>query len=261
VTALLGGLARGLGTLAGGTVDLLLPAVCLTCDAAAVTAQGLCDDCNVKLLSLVAEPYCPRCGTSLGPGIPVREAGCSSCPSPLGRFVRVIRLGPYAGPLKKAVRSLKSPRSRAIGRRLGGLLAHAVRAGCPEDRFDMAVAVPAHWIRRLSRNGDHARQLVRTVATPLKLPIGDDLVRIRHTPAQVRMSRTQRIDNVRGAFAVRNPKSVVGANILLIDDVTTTGATANEATMTLLKAGALRVTLAVVAKGGSAIPYAESTAP
>ena len=256
MTAMLDGLARGIVALAGGTADLLLPTVCLTCDAAAATGQGLCDDCNVKLLSLVAAPYCPRCGSSLGPGIPVREEGCWSCPTPLGRFVRVVRLGAYSGPLKAAVRSLKKRRSRAVGRRLGDLLARAVLTACPDETFDMAVPVPAHWVRRFGRNGDHARQFARMVARPLHLPIGDELIRARHTPPQTHLSRTQRIDNVRGAFAVRRSASVAGANVLLIDDVTTTDATASEAAKTLLAAGALRVTLAVIAKPPRAVAYA-----
>jgi len=260
VTALGRGLFRGARGLAGGAFDLLLPATCLSCDAAPVTAQGLCDDCNVKLLSLVADPYCPRCGSSLGPGIPVRDEGCWSCPTPLGHIVRVVRLGPYADPLRAVIRQLKYRRQEALSRRAAGLLARAVARVCDGETFDMVVPTPPHWLRRFSRGRDHAGQLARMIARELGLPIGRELVRVRHTPPQTRLSRTQRIDNMRGAFAARHPKTLAGANVLLIDDVTTTGATADEAAKTLLKNGALRVTLAVVAKGGRPIAFAESSA-
>ncbi len=78
--------------------------------------------------------------------------------------------------------------------------------------------------------------------------LGDQLIRVRHTPPQVHLPRTRRIENVRGAFAVRTKRRIEGARVVLVDDVTTTGATANEAARTLLKAGASNVHLAVIAK-------------
>ena len=250
-------LSRATRALLGGASDLLLPAVCLSCNAAPVTAEGLCDACNVKLLSLVAMAYCPRCGSSLGPGLPVREEGCWSCPTPLGRFTGVVRLGPYDGPLRSAVRQLKYRRQEALSRRLGDMLSRAVSAACEGETFDAVIPTAAHWLRRFGRGGDHARRLACIVAGALDVPVGDELVRVRHTPPQAHLSRTQRIDNMRGAFAVRRTRTITGANVLLIDDVTTTGATANEAAKALLTGGALRVTLGVIAKGGSPVAYTE----
>ena len=89
---------------AAGMLDLLLPEACLGCAANLVSGQGLCQPCHVKLLSLVATGYCPRCGSSLGPNVPPNDAGCKSCPDPLPRFSRVVRLGPYADPLKSMLR-------------------------------------------------------------------------------------------------------------------------------------------------------------
>ena len=94
------------------------------------------------------------------------------------------------------------------------------------------------------------------VARNLDLPVGDELIRIRHTPPQVRLPRTRRIQIIRGAFSVSSPRSLAGTNVLLVDDVTTTGATANEAARTLLQAGASKVTLAVVAKAEPPTAYA-----
>ena len=246
--------ARMLGE---GLVDLLLPPVCPACGEAEISSAGLCNACNVELLSLIALPYCPHCATTLGPNIPAREDGCSQCPTPLPRFFRAVRLGPYAGPLRSAVRDLKYHRRNVMLAVTGRLLARAVGGKCAGERFDAIVPVPSHWRRRMSRGTDHATAMARAIAKQLSAPVDRELVRVRHTPPQTHLSRTRRLANVRNAFAVRDSRAVAGANILLVDDVTTTGATANEAARTLLKADASRVTLAVIAKSEPPTAYAE----
>ncbi|MDY6914288.1 MAG: ComF family protein [Planctomycetota bacterium] len=242
---------------AAGLADLLLPVVCPACGSAPEAADGLCRRCNRMLLSLVSLPYCRRCGATVGPNIPVRDDGCAGCPTTLPRFARTVRLGPYHDPLRGVIRDLKYHRRDMMRRRLGRLLGQAVAGQCRDESFDLALAVPMHWRRRLVRGTDHAATLAKAVAGQLKLPAGDELIRIRHTPPQAYLPRSRRIQNVRGAFAVRRADSIAGANVLLIDDVTTTGATANEAAGTLLKAGAARVCLAVVAKSEPPTAYGQ----
>ena len=117
--------------------------------------------------------------------------------------------------------------------------------------------VPMHWRRRWSRGYDHARALAKRLAGRLNLPVGNELIRIRYTPPQVTLSRSRRIEIVRGAFALRSTAPIEGAHVLLVDDVTTTGATANETARTLLSGKASRVTLAVVAKAEPPTAYAQ----
>lgn len=253
----LGKILGGFRRWAAGLVDLLLPGVCPGCETREDEEGGLCETCAHKLLSLVALRYCPRCGATMGPNIPVREEGCGACGTLLPRFARVVRLGPYADPLRHVIRSMKYRRRDAMQGRLARMLAEAVAAQCPQEEFDVVLSVPMHWRRRLQRGCDHARVLAETVAWPLGLPVGHELVRQRHTPPQVGLPKSRRETNLRGAFAVPRPKTIRGANILLIDDVTTTGATANEATRTLLNAGALRVTLAVLAKSEPPTAYVD----
>lgn len=239
---------RGVRTGLRAVLDLVLPTACSSCGADEISTGGLCDGCNVSLLSLAALSYCPRCGATIGPNIPVRDDGCSACPSPLGRFASVTRLGPYAPPLRRVVQNLKYRRVETMCRRLGTLLARALEARHGEGPFDLVLPVPMHWRRRLARGCDHARALARAVGRQLDLPVGNELVRVRHTPPQVHLSRTRRLANVRGAFAVARSRDIAGARILLVDDVTTTGATASEAARTVLRAGASSAHLAVVAK-------------
>jgi len=238
-------------------MDLVLPTTCSACEADDVSANGLCDACSVKLLSLAALRYCPRCGATVGPNIPVREDGCSACPQPLPRFASVTRLGPYAFPLRRIVQNLKYHRIETMCPYLGRMLTGALTARHDPEAFDLILAVPMHWRRRLWRGCDHARALARAVGRRLGVPLGDELVRTKHTPPQVHLSRTRRIENVRGAFAVARAGGLAGARVLLVDDVTTTSATANEAARTVLRAGASRVDLAVVAKAEPPRAYTE----
>jgi ComF family protein len=145
--------------------------------------------------------------------------------------------------------------------RLGQMLGQLVAAEIDDDQTapQLIMPTPMHWRRRLVRGWDHARALAGAIARELRLPVGNELVRLRNTPQQARLPRSRRIENVRGAFAVRKGDGLVGASILLVDDVTTTGATANEAARTLLQAGAARVTLAVVAKSEPPTAYARRT--
>jgi ComF family protein len=149
---------------------------------------------------------------------------------------------------------------RRLGSRcpLGTMLAQAVRTHLGEDLpLDLVMPVPMHWRRRLARGVDHARLLARSIAGPLGLPLGHELFRTRLTAEQVRLSRTRRRENVRGSFDLAGRRAIEGARVLLVDDVTTTGATADEAARTLLAGGASRVALAVIAKAEAPTAYAQ----
>jgi ComF family protein len=240
-----------------GLTDLFLPEVCGGCGRDLGGEEGLCQVCGVRLLTLVSMRYCPRCGTSLGPGVPMNEEGCTFCPVPIGRFARVVRLGSYVDPLRAMLRELKYRRQEWMVARLAKMLAAAVGTRCPGETFDLVMPVPMHWRRRLWRGCDHSRLLGASLAADLRLPLGHELVRIRHTPQQAHLSRTRRLENVRGSFEARAKAALAGASILLVDDVTTTGATASEAARALLDAGASRVTLVAAAKAEPRRAYSE----
>lgn len=237
--------------------DLVLPNACLACRTAETVDAGLCGPCNSQLLNLASTPYCPRCGATIGPNIPVRDDGCWNCPRTLPRFKSVVRLGPYTGSLRIAIRELKYRRRETMRHRMGIMLAVAAEARLAHSPPDVIIPVPMHWRRRLARGCDHSDLLARTVAKRMDLPLGRELIRVRHTRPQVHMSRSKRLENVRDAFAVKRQADIAGARILLVDDVTTTGATAAEATRALLSASAGSVHLAVIAKAESPSAYAD----
>lgn len=242
----------------GGGIDLMLPQTCSGCSAAAPVHFGLCAECNLRLLSLVGLPYCKRCGATLGPNIPQYPDGCSFCPNPIPRFDSVARLGPYALLLKYAIRQLKYRGQQGLGRQLAVLLGEAInQSDTPHRDADVIVPVPMHWMRRLDRPTDHSAALAGALGRELKIPVDSLLRRIRNTPPQIHFTRTQRYANIHGAFCAVKGKQLAGAHVLLVDDVTTTGATASEAARMLLKSGASRVSLTVIAKAEPARAYTQ----
>jgi ComF family protein len=153
---------------------------------------------------------------------------------------------------------LKYRRENAVAKGFAQLLGERVRNDRRPDEegvLDVIFPVPMHYRRQIARGGDHSQRLAVTLSRRLEVPVGDDLVRVKDTPPQVHLPRTRRIQNVRDAFAVRSGGRVDGLTVLLVDDVTTTGATAGEAARALLVAGARRVELAVLAKAEPPTAY------
>jgi len=118
------------------------------------------------------------------------------------------------------------------------------------DRPDLVVPVPMHWTRRISRGTNPPEILAEMVARKNQIPLIADLLRNRRkTRKQGTLLPDQRRRNVREAFSVSAGYDIREAHILLVDDVMTTGATGNELSKILCRAGAKRVSVAVLARG------------
>ena len=120
---------------------------------------------------------------------------------------------------------------------------HVARAGAAVLGADaLLVPVPLHFTRLWSRGFNQAALLARAVGKRTGTPLAvDALVRVRRTALSRGLNRRKRAENVRAAFRVRSRAAVRGRNIVLVDDVYTTGATADACARTLLRAGAARV--------------------
>lgn len=246
---------HGARQICGAMLDLLVPSVCVSCQCKPAKNSVLCEDCTVKLLNCATLPYCPFCGSTLGPHLVSNvDSGCFDCPVPMPRFRRVYRLGPYMGVLKPVIRQIKYHSQWAFVKPLADLLAEHI-INNTQTQYDLVMPVPMFWTRRLMRNGNHSWMIAQCIAEKLHLPASREIIRVRNTPQQAHFSRTRRMENVRDAFDVRNAGLMDGLKILLVDDVVTTGATADEAVRTLLNAGASEVHLAVFAKAGTPVPY------
>jgi len=204
----------------------------------------LCAACSRQLSAARIEgAVCAICGLPLA--VPV-QAGtrCVRCRTERLHFDAARALFRYGGPAGSLVRGFKFEGEFFIGPLL---MDEAVRRGWlpPElGRADAVLPVPLHPRRRRQRGYDQAMLLARALARRLRTELlSGALVRRRYTAQQASLAAVQRWDNVRGAFAVTRPERVRGRHLLLVDDVMTTGATADECARALKRAGARRVSV------------------
>ena len=156
-------------------------------------------------------------------------------------------IGDYAGPLRAIVHAFKYDGRRSIASPLSVLLR---RHGAPIlGGADLVVPVPLHWSRQWRRGFNQAREL----AAGLGLPVGDLLRRRRYTCSQTGLSAEERHANVHDAFVLaRRPGPLTGLCIVLVDDVSTTGATLEVCARVLMEGGAREVRTLTAARVATA---------
>jgi ComF family protein len=170
-------------------------------------------------------------------------------------FERAVAYGSYDGELRDLIHLLKFQQVRPAASVLGRMLAETIanlEQAMPVGMIAV-VPVPLHVRKQAQRGFNQAKMIARGALRQLARPKRFDLltgalVRRRETGSQIGLTRHQRRENLRGAFAVSDPTRIVKRDILLIDDVLTTGTTASECARVLLLAGAARVWVATVAR-------------
>jgi competence protein ComFC len=234
----------------GALGQILFPRVCGLCGAAIPPAStGLCGACLERIVEAGTEPYCIRCGASVGPfgGSPAGCAACRTTTVPTAGFARV---GAFAGDLAELIRWLKFRGGEYLDRCVGRLLAGALREIPWFGEVDVLTHVPTCWQHRMVRRFHAATAIVPYVAAGTGWVERGLLRRIRGGPHQVGLSRADRVANVKGKFAAVRGVALNGAVVCLIDDVATTGATVFECARVLKRAGASKVFAAVVGHAG-----------
>jgi ComF family protein len=194
------------------------------------------------VIDLLLAPRCAGCDT---PGawlcLDCREACVPE------RRGRVHAAGTYGGSLRRAIHRFKYDGERALAAELGALVAARVAHDLARGRaIDVIVPVVTHVTRARERGYDHAALLAAEVAARTGLPLRVPLRRIRESHPQVKLDRTARATNVRGAF-VAEAGALRGLRVALVDDVVTTGATIAAAGGAVRAAGAREVRAYVVA--------------
>lgn len=153
----------------------------------------------------------------------------------------------YGGPASGATKCLKYQGAKKLAEPMARQMLRAFDALRPLD-VDCVTAVPMHKRRQRQRGYNHAALLAEQVAAGIGVPFADALERLRDTPQQARLDAAQRRENLNGAIAARGDFS--GKRVLLVDDVCTTGATANACARALREAGAAGVYLLCFARAG-----------
>ena len=198
---------------------------------------GLCHACGLSLSRLDYD--CAVCGR------PATGAGlCFSCQATPHFFRRSRHAGLFEGPLRDALHRFKYEGEYRLADTLGAIVAYvAAREGMAAD---VIVPVPLHRARQRERGYNQAALLARTVSRLTGMPVLQGLVRTRATAVQANLAPARRGANVAGAFAYRGA-SLTGCGVILVDDVLTTGSTADACAAVLLAAGAAWVDVVVVA--------------
>ncbi len=148
-------------------------------------------------------------------------------------------LGPYVPPFSSLVHALKYEDKTALARPLGGALAALVESDPELARADCVCPVPLHPARLRERGYNQSELLAREVASSTGKEFLDLLVRQKNTPTQTRkMDHSERRQNLKGAFVARPGMSAAGRAVIIVDDVTTSGATLDAAGRRLLLEGA-----------------------
>jgi len=220
----------------GRWIDRLLPAQCLLCAAIAPGPLDLCAGCIAELPAL--EPGCLRCGLPLASG---RAAGCGACLAHPPRFSACLAAFAYGFPVRELILRFKRPGGElAAGRALSALLAARI-AALPHERRAGRVLVPMPLHRRslIRRGFNQAERIARVLGRELQLPVDATLARReREGREQKSLDAAARRANLRGAFSARG---CTGAKLVIVDDVMTTGASADALAGVLLDAGAAQI--------------------
>ena len=228
-------------------------------------AVRVCDVCIRRVSEQVQSPeeLCHRCGDALGmesarfaASLGMRE--CTGCRLQPPSFARAVAFGPYDNELREMLHALKFSGVRRVGDHVLGPWIAAALLGLEAEaaRTLLVVPVPLFRERQRERGYNQAELLARSALRQMRrlrpdwtLELCTDvLLRVRDTKAMFQLRPDQRRRNLQGAFRVSREEAVRGREVLLIDDILTTGATANQCAKALLKAGATKVWVATVAR-------------
>ena len=177
---------------------------------------------------------------------------CAACQKEKPSFTKATAYGAYDGGLRELIHLLKYERVEPAGNVLGTMLAEAVGKLQVSSKSLMVVPVPLYAGKRREPGFNQAELIAHKALKELALSYAqlrtDVVERIRPTASQIGLTRPQRRENIRGAFRVSHPTKIAGRDVLLVDDVLTTGTTASECARILRKAGAQNVWVATVAR-------------
>jgi predicted amidophosphoribosyltransferase len=246
-------------------LTLVYPARCAACDAlVGAEDAAFCDACTLSLVPMVRA--CPHCAHPLPATAAANPPPCLGCLSRRPLFDGARAAFEFGGAIAQAIRRLKWSQMPELASPLGRLLEESwARAPPPYRAIDLIVPVPLHPKRLRAREFNQAAALARAMQAAAHARAHDELaridsatravdaararirvdtralVRVRDTPPQTGLGIDERRRNVVGAFVVRDPRRVRDRQVLLVDDVLTTGATADACAGTLRRAGAATV--------------------
>jgi competence protein ComFC len=227
--------------------SLLYPPVCAICRANVRAGEHLCDQCEAKVVRIVA-PFCQKCSEPFEGAIS-HEFTCANCTHRTIHFEAAVAAYRSRGIVRQIIHDFKYGHQIFLRQ----LVVRWLRAALDDPRlrdcrFDIIVPVPLHPTRQRERGFNQASLLAELLSAEISIPSKPLLERIRYTTTQTALDRAERMENLHNAFRLRKKTNVRSLQVLLIDDVLTTGSTLSECARILKRAGAISVHAATAAR-------------
>lgn len=237
-------------------MGVVYPRICPGCEGTlpARNRLGLCEACEKEQLFPLDPPFCQRCSEKFH-GDMAGDFTCALCKARPPAF-DFARCGFHAHELaRELVHEFKYNARMHLAPLLATLLERALDDRRFADREWILVPVPLHAARKRERQFNQAEELCRLLARSVKLPWTNALIRTRYTGSQAQLEQKERLTNLQGAFAMtkskRRRRRIENANVILIDDILTTGSTAHECAKVLKREGnAVKVAVITIGRAG-----------
>jgi ComF family protein len=233
-----------IGRLVHGLMAIVYPKTCFSCrkKLAEKADDGfLCSQCRGKIKKNLP-PFCVSCGRQLEKRWLAKNV-CPACQKKKLHFDRAFSPCVYDGVIKELIHKFKYNGKEHLGLPLSRIMVDFIKEyRLPIDYIDCIIPIPLHKARLREREFNQAQILGRHIAEEFKKDIlADAIERYRHTKTQTDLEIDERFLNVRDSFRIAQPEAIEGKNVLVIDDVLTTGATSSEVAAALKEAGAKMV--------------------
>jgi ComF family protein len=231
-------------------LGFLYPETCQLCGEQHATAREgfVCRRCWSQI-RFIRPPFCERCGLPY-PGDLTASFECTNCREMELHFSSARSAVVARGIVREAIHRYKYQRALWFEPFLADLLIREAKPALREQHWDFLVPVPLHSVKHREREFNQAERLARHLSAATKIPMNTGLLRrVSPTMTQTKLTRPQRAENMRGAFAVRAGLRLDGERVVLVDDVFTTGATTSACAKALHQAGAGDVCVWTVARG------------
>lgn len=229
----------------GTFINILYPARCFACSSRLNnSANVICGPCYQRLRFNLGL-FCPRCG--LGQQ---QSEKCPACKNMDFNFRRAWSACVYEEPLKNLIHLFKYNAKLKLRKLFAGLLIQFTKDFKIDlKKYDLLLAVPMHPARQREREYNQSQILALEIAAEFKIPLSNNnCLRIKNSQPQMSLGLGERIKNVKGTFRIRQEKEFSNKNILIIDDVFTTGSTVSELALELKKSNAKEIDVLTLAR-------------
>lgn len=228
--------------------DIIFPPQCPACAELIPPGNRIfCSTCRGKI-SFITGSLCPVCGIPF-PDSPAGSHICGNCLTNTPCYTQARGVAVFETVIMDTIHKFKYGRNISVGNTLGSFMADFSFPDFDFSEYSLLVPVPLHIKKLRERGFNQSLLLAKKIGEKYKLPVNFSLLkRCKFTLTQTGLNKAEREKNIKGAFEIADKKKVAGKDIILIDDVYTTGATINECARVLLKAGAQKVAVLTLAR-------------